>query len=343
MANILVVGPGALGISTAVRLAKAGHNVIIAARTEKSAALLQSQGLRLSLTSGETESVRLPVIIDPAQLDAKIDLLVLATKIGTALSSAAMWINVISKEGIFVPYQNGLLGDDFVKICGDKLVECAVYYGATLIEPGHSKVTGPGHLHLGPWPRGTIEPSSRTERAAEILSSVMPTYTYDDMFSVKWNKLLYNAAGTSLGVVSGFNLAGMMSHAIVRNSFLDIVTESYAIAIAAGVKPMSLAGVNVGLIVRLPRFIAHLGLRFATRRNKEYKSSSQQSLERGEPTEVDFLNGRIVREALRLGLTAPWNRAIVETVHEVEAAPQSAGLNKIKLLREKVERYKSHQ
>jgi len=332
--KILVVGPGALGVSTTVLLAKAGHDVTMAARSEDSASRLNSQGLRLSDPSGKSEVVKVSVISSPQELDAQIDLFILATKVYAALPSMDKWIKVLSEDGIFMPYQNGLLGDEFAKTCGERLVECAVYYGATLVERGHSQMTGPGHLHIGPWPHGPIGPSTRTARAAAILSAVVPTYTYEDMFSVKWNKLLFNAAATSLGVISGLNMAGMMEHTSVRSSFLDIVSESHAIAMAAGAKSMSLGGINAGMVIRLPRFIAHMGMRFATRRNRQYKSSSQQSLDRGEPTEVDFLNGRIVSEASRLGMPSPWNQAVVKAVHEVEAEPRSAGLGKIEKLRE---------
>ena len=187
-------------------------------------------------------------------------------------------------------------------------------------------------MHLGPWPHGAIGPHSRTARVAELLSTVVPTYTYEDMYSVKWNKLVANSAMTSLGVISGEVMAGMMKHSVIRTAFLELLKESLTIAKAAGAKPMSLAGFDVSMAIRLPRFVADMALRLSTRKQGLYKSSSQQSLERGEPTEVEYLNGRVVEEAIQRGLRAPWNTEIVAAVHAVEANPTSAGIDGVNKL-----------
>jgi 2-dehydropantoate 2-reductase len=329
-----LVGPGALGIVTAVRLARAGHEVIVAARTPESAAKLRARPFRVDGGGGERQETPLEVVSAPSELRDPVDLLIVATKAAASGAAARVWLPALAGSGTFVPYQNGLLGDEMAQIAGERLVECAVYYGATLVEPGHSRLTGSpeGHLHLGPWPRGAVEPGGRTARVAALLSSVVPTFTYDDVYSVKWNKLVANSAMTSLGVVSGLGMAGMMRHAVVRRAFLEVASESLAIAEAAGARAMSLGGFDAGRITRLPRFLAGLGLRWVTRSYGEYKSSSQQSLERGERTEVDILNGRVVAEAKRLGVPAPWNAAVVAAVREVEAAPASAGVAKVKAL-----------
>ncbi len=235
-----------------------------------------------------------------------------ATKCASALAAARTWMPVLAETGTFVPYKNGLLGNQMAEIAGERLVECAVYYPATLAARGHSQLTGPGHLHLGPWPRGSVGNGSRAARVADLLSAVVPTYAYADMFSVRWNKLVVNAAMTSLG--------GFVGTRDGKNdeAFSDpegVVAESLTIAEAVGAKPMSLGGFDAGRIVRLPRFVAEIGLRVATRKHGLYKSSSQQSLEREEPTEVGFLNGRIVEEASRLKMAAPWNAAVHHIVN----------------------------
>jgi 2-dehydropantoate 2-reductase len=190
----LLVGPGALGVATAVRLARAGNEVIVAARTTEAAADLRARGLRVDGPRGGREEATLEVVSAPSELEAPVDVLIVATKTAVALAAARTWLPLLAPDGTFVPYQNGLLGDEMAGVVGERLVECAVYYGATLVAPGHSRLTGDpeGHLHLGPWPRGAVEPGTRTARVATLLSAVVPTYTYDDMYSVKWNKLVAN-------------------------------------------------------------------------------------------------------------------------------------------------------
>ena len=334
--KILVVGAGALGVVTAVRLALAGHAVTVAVRSPESARTLRAQGLRAEAPDGSIQHAKMPVISSPDELGEPVDLLIVATKAATALAVTRRWIAALAEDGVFVPYQNGLLGDDMARIAGDRLVECAVYYGATLLGPGHSRLTGQGHLHLGPWPRGEAGPGTRTARAASLLAAVVPTYTYTDMLSVKWNKLIANSAMTSLGVLSGFMMRDMMRHAVIRRAFLEVGAESLAIANAAGARAMSLGGTHVGRLLGMPRPLAELALRLATLRQGGYKSSSQQSLERGEPTEVDYLNGRIVEEADTRNLAAPWNAEIVSVVHAIEAGRMTPGLATVRELASRV-------
>lgn len=334
--RILIVGPGALGVINAVRLSVAGHDVSIAARSADKAALLTEVGFRVDHSVIGQQIARLNVISRPADLLAPVDVLILATKSAGAADVARMWLPALDAKGTFVPQQNGLLGDEFLDIVGDRLVECVVYYPATLVAPGHSRLTGPGQLYLGPWPRGRVGKDSRAVGVAALLADVVPAFTHDDMFSVKWNKLVANSAMTSLGVLSGLQMGGMMQHSIVRRAFIEIVAEGLSVARAAGARPMSLNGFNPALIARLPRFIVGSVLRFVTRKHGEYKSSSQQSLERGEPTEVEYLNGRIVAEANRFGLDVPWNRETVAAVHAVEANPGKTGISTVAALADSV-------
>ncbi len=328
--HIVIVGPGALGIVTAVRLANAAAQVTLAARSAEKARVLAGQGLRLDVVGGQSEHAMLPVVAAPEELAQPADVLIIATKCRQALAAAESWLPALSHDGILVPFQNGLMGETFAALAGERLVECVVYYPASLLATGHARLTGPGHLHFGQWPAGPVTPA--VERVAELLSPVLPTFTHADMFSVKWNKLVANSAMTSLAVISGLEMGGMMRHGVIRKVLLAVVEESLTVAKAAGATPMPLGAFDPERIVKLPRWIAGVGLRIATRKHGAYKSSGQQSLERGEPTEVDYLNGRVFEEAARLGLPAPLNGALVSAVHEVERKPETAGIGRVREL-----------
>ncbi len=327
--RILVIGAGALGIVTAVRLALAGHHVSVVASSESRRTLYRERQFRLDAYDAPPRQLPLDVLVAPDEAHDSFDLLVAATKCAAAVEVTRKWIPALHPEGLFVPYFNGLMSEELVPIVGTRLVECAVYYPATLLEPGRSRLTGKGGLHLGPWPHGDIGPRSPAARAMSILDAVVPAQTHDDMFSVKWNKLIANCAMTSLGVISGMTMGSMIQHAAIRDAWRGIFRESVRVARAAGARTMTLGGVNVGLATVLPRFAFHLALRMRAGENSDYMSSSQQSLIRGEPTEVDYLNGRVAREGELRGLPTPWNLAVVQAVKQVEAAPESAGLAKI--------------
>jgi 2-dehydropantoate 2-reductase len=327
--RILIVGAGALGIVSAVRLAQAGHDVSVVASSESKRAYFREHPFRLDAYDAQPQRRALEALVSPEEAGEPFDMVIAATKCPAAVEVTRKWLPALSSDGIFVPYFNGLMGDELQAVVGERLVECAVYYPATLLEPGHSRLTGKGGLHLGSWPRGSVGPQTRAARAAAVLGAVVPAYTYGDMFSVKWNKLVANCAMTSLGVISGMPMSGMMQHASIRRAYREIFRESVTVAVAAGAQPMSLDGINVGLATKVPGFAFDLALRLRTRKAGNYMSSSQQSLNRGEPTEVDYLNGRVVSEAIERGISTPWNSAVVRAVKEVEAAPASAGLAKV--------------
>jgi 2-dehydropantoate 2-reductase len=327
--RILIVGAGALGIVTAVRLAQAGHHVSVVASSESKRAHYREHPFRLDAYDAQPQQRFLEALVSPEEVREPFDMLIAATKCAAAVEVTRKWLPALHPDGVFVPYFNGLMGDELQTIVGERLVECAVYYPATLVEPGHSKLTGTGSLHLGPWPRGSVDSHSRAAHAASILGAVVPAHTYDDMFSVKWNKLVANCAMTSLGVISGMPMSGMMQYASIRKAYREIFREAVTVAVAAGARPMSLDNINVGLATKVPRFVFDLALRLRTRNAGNYMSSSQQSLNRGEPTEVDYLNGRVINEAINQRVPVPWNSAVVRAVKEVEAKPATAGVAKI--------------
>ena len=101
--------------------------------------------------------------------------------------------------------------------------------------------------------------------------------------------------------------------------------EAVRTGMARGIRFGSLQGLSDGRLrffSRLPLALGQalprsMGVRMGSVPNL---GSTLQSLRRGQPTEIDFLNGAVVREAAAAGLSAPVNAAIVELVHEVEAS-----------------------
>lgn len=324
--RILVIGPGALGIVTAVRLHQAGHEVEVAVRSAAKAKQLNASGLRLTDTKDNVHRAHLPCVHNPKKC-GPYDVIFSTTKCQVAESVAKQWLPTLADDGVFVPFQNGVEGDALQAVVGDRLVECSVYWPATLVEPGHSHHTGAGMFVVGPWPRGTVEP--RHEELASILRAVAPTQTSDRMDGVKWSKLAINAAMTSCGVVSGKTLGEMVRHRPSAEAFLGIIRETVAVMDGLQIPVVRVGPSKPDLLAKLPGPLARPVLRAIAKRYGKARSSSAQSIARGEPTEVDYLNGRIAREGARVGVATPINAAVVETVHAIERGAQEQGLDSV--------------
>ncbi len=322
MARILVIGPGALGIPTAIRLHDAEHDVVLGVRDAKKSAWLERNRVRYTAPDGSIRHVGIPTAHVPDGLDP-FDIIIHTTKCSVAPAVLEHWMPALAHDGVVVPFQNGLMGDALRQVAGDRFVECSVYWPATLLEPGHSHMTADGHNLLGPWPRGA--PSPHHKHVAHVLSAVVPTDTHDDMRAVKWTKLILNSAMTSLGVVHGGTMRDMMAHGPTRKAFLAVIREGLEVMKALGIEPVTVGNAKPKLLAGLPGPVAQVVLQALAKKYGDYQSSSAQSLARGESTEVDYLNGVIARYGSEQGVATPVNRAVVATVHAIECMEVAPG------------------
>lgn len=330
--NVLVVGPGALGAIFAARLAGAGHEVTVACRTKATARHVEGHGVSATDPDGRRLHAALPALHRPKKLK-DLDLLVLATKCSAAVPALDGWLSRIPEDTPVVGLQNGVMGETLRNHAGARYVPCTVAFPATLAGTAESVQTGPGGLHVGPWPQGDPAVHGATRAATPMLTSVAPVAQEENMLGVQWTKLLVNSCITSLGALTGQGLGGLLQDRRARQAFLGIVQEGYAAGRAAGIHFETVGGFRPALFAR-PVPGRHLILRAIGRKYRRHRSSSLQSMERGQRTEVDYLNGHIVATARRHGVAAPVNAAIVAAVQDMEenrAAPAREHLDRLPL------------
>ena len=311
---------------------------MVACRSEATAEALRSRGVEATALTGQTVRARLEVVRRPKDLRELPALAVLATKCSQAAAALSAWAPRLPEECPVVAVQNGVLGDELAPLAEGRLMEATVGFPATLVAPGRSVQTGPGRIYLGPWPQASPRDDAKRYRAvAEILAAAAPVQASPNMRGVKWTKLLINSFISTVGAATGRNLGELLAEPRARAVFLDVVTEGRRAGLADGVRFEPVEGFRPGLFDRGRRFpggaARRLLLAVVARRYRRQRSSSLQSLERGEPSEVDFLNGQIVRTARRHGLEAPVNQALVDTMHAIEAGalrPDVANLDRLR-------------
>lgn len=323
---VLVVGPGALGVLVAARLHAAGTPVVLACRTPEAARHLAEAGLEATDERGGRLRAHVPVVADPAEVEGEAHALVLATKCADAAPALRHWLPAVRPGAPVVALQNGVLGDTLASIAGARHVECTVSLPATLLGPGMSVQTGPGHLILGAWPSGA--PTPAVEGAAALLAPAAHATASRNMLGVKWSKLLINSCISTLGVAAGTELSTLLRTRRARAAFLAVAAEGHRAGRAAGVRFEPVAGFRPWMLAQ-PLPGRHALLRAIGRRQGRHRSSSLQSLERGQRTEVDYLNGHIVATARAHGLDAPVNKALIELVHRIEEGKLEPGLENL--------------
>lgn len=327
---VLVIGPGAIGALVAARLAAAGEDVAVACRTPEAAADLGRRGVAAIAADGSRVEASPRAVHSPAELGETPRMAVLATKCQAAEGALRAWLPCLADDAPVVSMQNGLMGDALAAVAGDRLVECTVAFPATLESPGVSHQTGPGGFIIGPWPLPRACDDPAVYRAvAEALSAAAPVRASGNMLGVKWTKLLVNSCISTLGVATGQELGALLKDATAQQAFLRIVEEGHAAGRAESVRFEPVSGFRPALFAaQVPG--RRLLLALVARRYRRHRSSSLQSLERGQRTEVDYLNGHIAATARRRGLSAPVNEALVSLVHRIERGEANPSASHLK-------------
>ena len=155
-----------------------------------------------------------------------------------------------------------------------------------------------------------------------MLSDAVPVVAIDGFRGAQWTKLIVNMLNAVPAIV-GESVQDVVADRRLRRVVAASMRETVRVGIARGIRFGSLQGLGdrrLRLFARLPLAIGQV-LPWSMRvrmGDVPNLGSTQQSLRRGQPTEIDFLNGAVVREASAAGLDAPVSRALTALVHEVE-------------------------
>ncbi|HEV7849316.1 MAG TPA: ketopantoate reductase family protein [Mycetocola sp.] len=314
--RIAVIGAGALGCTFAALLDKAGHEVLLVARGAQ-LETVSASGVQLSGGFGGWRTTRLVAV---PTLEEPVDLALLTVKAQDA--SAALSEHGASLAGTPVlVVQNGL---DGVRTADEALPDSPCFgalsiIAASYLEPGSVTVTTPATTYLG---RGTGEPDDEVLRFAAVLGEAFPVRAIGNFVGAQWTKLVVNQLN-ALPAVTGLSVQAVIANRRLRLVMVRSMREAVRAGIARGIRFGALQGLsdrNLRLFARLPVVVGQvLPLLFAARMGSvPNPGSTLQSIKRGQRTEIDHLNGAVVREARVAGFSAPVNAALTALVHEVE-------------------------
>ena len=293
------MGAGAVGCYYGGMLARAGHDVVLIGRPEHVQAI-ERHGLRFE-AHGVDEPLRLSASTEPSAL-VGAKLVLFCVKSTDTESTAAQMRPQLEPDAMLLSLQNGVDNAERLRAVLPQAVAAAVVYVA-------SEMAGPGHVrHHG---RGelVIEPSSGSAALQRMLIAAgVPTEISDNVRGALWAKLILNCAYNALSAITHLPYGPLVQGKGVTDVMRDIVAECLAVARADGVD--------------VPGDIEAAVRRIAQTMPAQYSSTSQD-LARGKRTEIDHLNGLIVRRGAALGIATPVNRALQTLVKLLEAAPHA--------------------
>jgi len=318
--SFLVVGAGAVGGITAAFMKRAGFDVEIVCKHDDYARLISERGLEISGAGGRFR-ISMPAWASVADVKEKKDIVLLATKATDMIEAAKSISSVLKPDGYLVSLQNGICEDDLASVVGrSRVIGCIVGWGATMEVQGRLFMSSTGDYILGYTDR---EPDDFLLSLAEIMSAVVPARTTNNIMGHLYSKLIINSCINSLGAVCGLFLGEMLSLPKARRIFIEIIREAIEVADMLNVKVEVFGGrLDFYKFLKKNNSFADLKRHFLIRvigyKYRKLKSSTLQSLERGRLTEIDYLNGFILRNGRNFGIPVPVNAALVEMIHEIE-------------------------
>ncbi|MDP4074657.1 ketopantoate reductase family protein [Acidovorax sp. A1169] len=286
--RIAVMGAGAVGCYYGALLARAGHPVTLIGRLAHVQAV-QQQGLRLQTA---VLDVQVPLAASTeASAVQGADVVLFCVKSSDSEDAARAIRPHLAPGALVLTLQNGADNDERVRAVLDAStpVAAAVVYVATAMAgPGHVQHHGRGELVIAPSPRSEAV-------AAQFAAAGIPTQISDNVRGALWAKLVLNCAYNALSALAQQPYGPLVQVPGVTDVIADTVAECLAVAQADGVTiPGDIDAAVRGIAATMPG---------------QY-SSTAQDLARGKPSEIDHLNGYVVRRGAALGVPTPLNRAL---------------------------------
>ncbi|ALU88924.1 2-dehydropantoate 2-reductase protein [Herbaspirillum rubrisubalbicans M1] len=293
--KVAVMGAGAVGCYFAGMLARAGHEVVLVGRPLHVEAF-NTKGLRLEAKTFD-DTIAVQASTDPA-IVAGADLVLFCVKSPDTETAGAQLRPHLAPDTLVLTLQNGTDNADRLRTVIPQPVAAAVVYVATeMAGPGHVKHHGRGEL--------VIEPSARSQQAADaLIAAGVPTEISDNVRGALWLKLIINCAYNALSAITQLPYGELVEGVGVLEVMNHLVNECKAVAAAEGV---TLTG-DVEVAIR--KIIETMPTQF---------SSTAQDVARGKPSEIDHLNGFIVRRGQAHGISTPVNLTVHALVKLIES------------------------
>lgn len=295
--RIAIVGAGALGSAFGAGFVRAAHDVTF---IDVSAVLVDAlNATGITIVDGEEQStVAVRATTDAGTVKAP-DLIMVFVKAYHTAGAASMIAPIMGPDTVLATLQNGLgAGEVLASHCpGARIVYGVTYHAATVLEPGvvrHSI----GPTFVGPHEGADISGAQRL--AGACAEAGWPAQAMLDVAPAVWKKLLLNCTN-AVAALTGMNGGAEVADAHVHQLLRDVMAEAIAVAHALGH-----TGLELEACVRdMDAVLTRAG---------EGRASMLQDFDARRRTEIDALNGAVVRAAEGLMIGVPINRALLSLV-----------------------------
>jgi 2-dehydropantoate 2-reductase len=303
--RILIVGAGALGGVVGAYLTRAGEDVTLLEVNQARARLLADAGLHITRVGQGETTIPIRVVTSLTGVDP-FDLVFVAVKTYQTGDAVRAALGASKATTLFFSLQNGIgNAETIAAIVGEEHVLCGVtYHSIEHAGPGRLRYrAGIKPIQIAPM-RGATTPEVQAIGEA-FRRAGFETNVVENVDHALWQKLLHNAVVNPTSAITGLTCRELLADEELMAFMRDLCAEIIAVMRSRGVP----------IVDEEDPFRPVIGSLKALGKNRP---SMWQDLARGTRTEIDALNGAIVREGERLGLPVPHNTALVHFIHSRE-------------------------
>ncbi len=302
--KIVIVGPGAMGCLFAAFLSKSKEEIWILDKSRERSAQINDQGI---IVEGMTPpwQAKVPATAEVGEIKST-DLLILGVKSYHTKEAVSGARDLVGEKSKVLTLQNGIGNIEIISeiVGSDKVIGGVTNLGATLMDVGRVKFAGKGETVIGRID-GKIPAEMRSLR--EIFNKVgLETKISRDIKSLLWSKLIINAGINALSAITRLKNGQLLEFEGTRKILREAVTE--AVRVAKRKRIRLIYDDPLAKVEAVCEATAH------------NISSMLQDVLRKKRTEIDFINGVIVRQGQEAGIPVPINSLLVDLVKTLEAS-----------------------
>ena len=305
--HIAVVGAGAVGSFFGAMLARAGHRVTLIGRPAHVKAI-ESHGLQLDLAHADgVQIVRLHASTDFAALRTA-DLVLFCVKSTDTVAVAHSMAAHVAPDAIIMSLQNGVENVALIaSALANPVIPTVVYVATEITAPGCVKHHGRGELLIGSMQACRLDNAPEVfSRIADLFASAqVPVRISQNVMADLWSKLLINCVFNAISGLTQTSYGQLAGVDGIQTTQSALVHEVLAVALADGIALDEATAMQA---------VAHISNTMAGQ-----KSSTAQDMARHKISEIDHLNGFVLRRGQALGVPTPVNQAMVALVKLVES------------------------
>ena len=297
----VIIGAGAMGSLFGGLLSFTGEEVWLVDIWKEHIHTIRSKGLSME-EKGKIQTITLNATVDVTSL-GKADLVLYFVKTYHTEKAVSDSLALEKEDTLFLTLQNGLGNEETIcrQVDRKKVLLGVTGHGATLLAPGHIRHAGWGKTYVGELD-GKI--TDRINQIAQMFRKAgFETEVSPHIHDLVWEKLFVNVGINPLAAITGLKNGQLLDYPETLRLSEALVSEAIEVAKRRGIQ------IEGNPIDRVKAVIE------ATRENR---CSMGQDLDYKRRTEIDAINGAIVREAKQLGIPVPYNQMITDLIKVIE-------------------------